>query len=82
MEMIQLLLLWYLSIFISALTFVYALSQKSGLALIVSAVLSLPFFIYFVGANNWIQYIALTPIAMILFGIYVIAYQKRRNLSH
>lgn len=81
MEMMKLLLLWYLSIFISALTFVYALSQRSGTALIVSAITFLPISIYFAGFNHPIQYIALMPIFMILFGIYVIAHTKRQNFA-
>ncbi len=75
------LLLWYLFVFISALSFVYALSQRSGPAFIVSAITFLPISIYFAGYNHPIQYIALTPIAMILFGIYIIAHQKRQNFA-
>lgn len=71
------LLFWYLSVFISALTFVYGVSQKSAFGFFMSAVTFLPISIYFAGMNHPIQYIALTPVAIVMLGIYLIASKKK-----
>ncbi len=60
------LLLWYASFLTSIITLVFGIARRSWLFMLVSTITLIPIAYYFLGANNALKYIGLTPIIILL----------------
>lgn len=63
------LLLWYASLLVSILTFIFGMIKRSWMLMLLSMLTFLPISYYFYGSNNGWKFVALTPIIMLLLTI-------------
>lgn len=65
------LLLWYISFFVSIVTLVVGVINRSWILLFVSTITFTPIAYYFLGAVNAWKYTGFTPILLLLLTVYV-----------
>ena len=65
------LLLWYASILVFAVTLILGVIKMSWLLLLVSMITSMPIAFYFLGAVNAWRYVGFTPIILLILTLYI-----------
>ena len=65
------LLLWYASILVFAVTLILGVIKRSWLLLLVSTITSMPIAFYFLGAVNAWRYVGFTPIILLILTLYI-----------
>jgi len=76
------LILWYLSLFVSIVAFMVGIAKKSWVILLISTITFIPIAYYFSGANNSWQYVGLTPIMLLVLTLLIWITNKKNHIKH
>lgn len=76
------LILWYLSLFVSVVAFMVGIAKKSWVILLISTITFIPLAYYFSGANNAWKYVGLTPIILLVLTILTWVMNKKSQIKH
>lgn len=76
------LILWYLSLFVSIVALMVGIAKKSWVTLLISTITFIPIAYYFSGANNAWKYVGLTPFMLLILTIVIYFMNKKNLVKH
>lgn len=69
---------WYASLLTSIITLAFGIFKRSWGFMLISTLTSIPIAYYFLGANNTVKYVGVTPVVLLLMTL-VIWFMERKT---